>query len=382
MYRDLQKNPKLLIVSDTAMNNLSNDIKVFEPVGREVENFYKLFSEVTWIGYDYSSDQKRKNMRSLHSDIKVKYIILPKTGGNTFIKKLNIIYKLFPYFLVILTHIKRSDVVHTRAPSMPAFLAIIISFFDRERVYWHKYAGDWETKNAPLFYKLQRYLLKKATNTHVTINGNWEGQEAHILSFENPCLTEKEYRKSKAFVQKRSFDGAYNFCFIGNLNDAKGVGRIIEAFKKLNNNKIGTIHFIGDGPKRKDYERQSRSLPVKFHGYLLREQIQELLPAMHFLLLPSASEGFPKVVAEAASFGVIPIVSSISSLPQYIQDEENGFLIKEVTSDSLALTIQKVLDFNKNMLKSISEQSAQLPKKFTYTYYNDRIRNEILKEIK
>jgi len=378
MQHHLQRN--LLIVSDTAMTyDQNNNVIAFEPVIREIEGFAHLFNKITWIGYNKSDEKHIKQMRKIQN-VNIEYILLQKTGGRTFMDKLEILTKMVPYFFLIYKQINIHEVVHTRAPSMPAFLAIIISFFDRKRVYWHKYAGDWETKNAPLFYKLQRYLLKKATNTHVTINGNWEGQEAHILSFENPCLTEDEYKMSKAFVQKRSFDGAYNFCFIGNLNDAKGVGRIIEAFKKLNNNRIGTIHFIGDGPKRKDYERQSRSLPVKFHGYLLREQIQELLPAMHFLLLPSASEGFPKVVAEASSFGVIPIVSSVSSLPQYIQDEENGFLIKEVSSESLVLTIQKVLDLDKSTLKSISEQSAELPKKFTYTYYNDRIRNEILKE--
>ena len=380
MQHHLQRN--LLIVSDTAMtHNKGKDIIAFEPVIREIEEFSYLFNKITWIGYNKSDEKNIKQMRKI-KNVNIEYILLQKTGGKTFIDKIGILAKMLPYFFIVYRQIIVHDIVHTRAPSMPAFLAIIFSFFDRKRIYWHKYAGDWQTKEAPIFYRLQRYLLKKATNTHVTINGKWEGQEAHILSFENPCLTEEEYKKSKVFVQERSFDGAYNFCFIGNLNDAKGVGRIIEVFKKLKNDKIGTIHFIGDGPNRKAYELQSEGLPVKFHGYLLREQIQELLPAMHFLLLPSASEGFPKVVAEAASFGVIPIVSSVSSLPQYIQNEENGFLIKEVTSESLALTIQKVLDLNKNALKNISEQSAELPHKFTYKYYNDRIQNEILKEIR
>jgi glycosyltransferase involved in cell wall biosynthesis len=53
--------------------------------------------------------------------------------------------------------------------------------------------------------------------------------------------------------------------------------------------------------------------------------VHDLLKLSHFLLLPSDSEGFPKVLAEAACYGVIPVVSSVSSIPHYI-NESNGFL--------------------------------------------------------
>ena len=378
MHKNLQNRPKLLIVSDTAMKRTNkNKVEAFEPVVREIENFHYLFEKITWIGYDYSDDPSRKNMRSAKGT-EIEYIILSRTGGRTFLKKLEIIYKLIPYFLIVKKQIKENDVIHTRAPSMPAFLAIFISFFDRKRNYWHKYAGSWIDTNAPVFYKLQRYLLEKAKHTHVTINGKWPNQKKHLLTFENPCLSEKEYMEAKKSVIEKNFNSKLNFCFIGNLNDDKGVSRIIQAFKQIRTDKIGKIHFIGDGANRQQYEMMAKELPVIFHGFLLRSKMAEILKQVHFLLLPSKSEGFPKVVAEAASYGIIPIVSAVSSLPQYIDDGRNGFLIECVTTESLIKTLLNILILDSAELQDISENSLLLPKKFTYEYYNKRIENDIL----
>ena len=51
-------------------------------------------------------------------------------------------------------------------------------------------------------------------------------------------------------------------------------------------------------------------------------------------VLPSYSEGFPKVIAEAMNFGCIPIVSDISCIRQYIINGKNGFLINQTPTDS------------------------------------------------
>ena len=65
MHKHISKSSKLLIVSDTAMRvNETGVIEAFEPVVREIENFEHLFEQITWIGYDYSNDLNRKNMRS------------------------------------------------------------------------------------------------------------------------------------------------------------------------------------------------------------------------------------------------------------------------------------------------------------------------------
>ena len=149
MHKHLSKRPNLLIVSDTPMCMAKNaEYEAYEPVVREIENMEHIFTDITWIGYNYNNDSSRSNLRKINSN-KVNYIFLDRTGGSRLSDKLNILLKIIPYFIIILKEIRKNDIIHTRAPSLPAFLAIIASIFFNKKKYWHKYAGNWIQKNAP-----------------------------------------------------------------------------------------------------------------------------------------------------------------------------------------------------------------------------------------
>lgn len=381
MHEHLPKRPNLLIVSDTMMIQTSKGIIAFEPVVRELENFTELFDKITWIGFGYPIEEKTYSVRKAGNS-NIRYVMLPRVGGDDLASKIKVYFKM-PYTLfIILLHLKGHEVVHTRGPSMPAFLAILVSFFVRSKIYWHKFAGNWGQESPPRSYGLQRTLLKRATHTHVTVNGKWPDQEAHVLSFENPCITDEEFDVAKVVANKKDFSEKMNFCFVGRMEDPKGVQRILDAFKKMEGyEKINTLHFIGGGEKISFYKRQAEKIGHKiiFHGFLPRNEIDTIYKESHFLLLPStASEGFPKVIAEAAAYGCIPIVSDVSSIPQYIHDENNGFIWNK--SMKLENLITKVLTTNSKELKNISNKSVEIAQKFTYEYYNHRIKEEILKD--
>ncbi|MEJ7712201.1 MAG: glycosyltransferase [Pyrinomonadaceae bacterium] len=59
---------------------------------------------------------------------------------------------------------------------------------------------------------------------------------------------------------------------------------------------------------------------VVFHGWQSRTSLVPLYARAHLIVLPSSSsEGWPKVLSEAMAFGVVPVASNVSSIPQYLQ---------------------------------------------------------------
>jgi len=359
--------------------NPNGNIEAFEPVVREIEQFQHLFSHITWMGYKYDYDVNVKNMRNLDSS-KTKMICLSRSGGKSFAAKMGILVNMVRVFPRVLKAILSHDVMHTRAPSMPAFLAIIVSYFYRKKVYWHKYAGSWSESNVPPFYKLQRTILKFLTHTHVTINGKWENQPSHVLTFENPCLTKSEITDITTKSKPVDFSNTLNFCFIGNLTYSKGVDDLIEALHNLQEkDRLGSVHFIGSSKKLDVYKTKAKGLPVCFHGFMLRAEMVAVLQKCHFLILPSHSEGFPKVVAEVSPYGIIPIVSSISSIPQYVIHGKNGFLTEAGSVSSIVEVLEIVLKMEINALQQMSHRFREMKERFTYEYYNERIEKEILR---
>ena len=129
----------------------------------------------------------------------------------------------------------------------------------------------------------------------------------------------------------KNFNGPLTLCFAGTLTENKGAGIILDALSKTKfRNEIKEVIFAGDGKERQRYEEMASRMDLKisFRGFLSRKELESIYGISHFILLPSESEGFPKVIAEAAAYGCIPIVSDVSSIGQYFNDT-NAFLLKE-----------------------------------------------------
>ena len=368
---------KLTIVSDTAIFCDKGKYFAFGPVVREVENFEYLFEEITWIGFNRLDKQNDLSMQEIKSK-KINVVFLKNVGGKKVLSFLNIVFNYPAMLYIIIKHIYTADVVHTRAPSHPAFIAVIVSFFLRKKIWWNKFAGSWNSKTLPFFYKVQKNILIKAKHTKVTINGFWENQPQHCLSFENPCLTNNDLAAGKISSDNKKFEAPFIFTFVGRLESAKGVDRIIEALQSIPLDKIAQVHFIGDGEKTIFYKEKTTFLKDKihYHGFLGKERVHQILAESHFLLLPSDSEGFPKVIAEAACYGAIPIVSNVGSIAHYINDS-NGFVWDLNSNKRYTSIVAKAINANSLELKKQSIKIQEVAQKFTFTNYLEKLHDLI-----
>ncbi len=368
---------KLTIVSDTAIFCDKGKYFAFGPVVREVENFEYLFEEITWIGFNRLDKQNDLSMQEIKSK-KINVVFLKNVGGKKVLSFLNIVFNYPAMLYIIIKHIYTAEVVHTRAPSHPAFIAVIVSFFLRKKIWWNKFAGSWNSKTLPFFYKVQKNILIKAKHTKVTINGFWENQPQHCLSFENPCLTNNDLAAGKISSDNKKFEAPFIFTFVGRLESAKGVDRIIEALQSIPLDKIAQVHFIGDGEKTAFYKEKTTFLKDKihYHGFLGKERVHQILAESHFLLLPSDSEGFPKVIAEAACYGAIPIVSNVGSIAHYINDS-NGFVWDLNSNKSYTSIVAKAINANSLELKKQSIKIQEVAQKFTFTNYLEKLHDLI-----
>lgn len=373
----MSKAKRLLIVSDTPMW-LSDDGRVvtYEPTLREIEEVASLFEEVMWIGFHRKNYNFGSGRPTVVSTIKFKMLIA--SGGEQWISKIKNLVLLPYYFAMVTYYLMKNQYVHTRGPSIPAFLVVILSFIFRKKKYWNKYAGNWSSEHGPYFYRLQKKVLLKAQFSRVTINGRWRDQLPHVLSFENPCFTENELLTARQNSLKKNFEPPFTICFVGRLEEAKGVGNMLAAFGKLSDpTKVSVLILAGSGDLINHYETlaQKSAIPSRFMGAVKRIELNDVYAQSHILLLPSRSEGFPKVLSEAIAFGCIPVVANVSALSQFIQNGVNGFLLKDNSADTIKLTLDLIL--NRIDLQHISNNACALADQFTYQKFIDRIRHEV-----
>jgi glycosyltransferase involved in cell wall biosynthesis len=85
----------------------------------------------------------------------------------------------------------------------------------------------------------------------------------------------------------------------------------------------------GDGPLRGRVEAEARANPrLSYEGVYDRSTWTKIFDDCDVLLLPSLiGEGMPMVILEAMSFGVIPIATSIASIPEILGYGERGIVV-------------------------------------------------------
>jgi glycosyltransferase involved in cell wall biosynthesis len=113
-------------------------------------------------------------------------------------------------------------------------------------------------------------------------------------------------------------------------------------------------------------------------GAVKREELVKIYSKAHVNILPSASEGFPKVIAEGAAYGCIPLVTDVSSIGQYVIDGQNGYLLQNNNVDSIKEKLNQIVCSQD--LKSISLSSMEISNPFTYEYFNTRISNMFINQ--
>jgi glycosyltransferase involved in cell wall biosynthesis len=346
----------------------------------EINHLLDIFDSVVHIAMLHESAPPPSAL-PYHSD-KISFVALPAVGGTSITDKMAIIFKAPHIINTIRKAIAKTDYFQFRAPTgIGVYVIPYLVFFSKKKG-WFKYAGNWKQQNAPTAYSFQRWLLKHQKRT-VTINGAWKDQPKQCATFENPCLTNEEVELGKQAIANKTFQYPLQFCFVGRLEAAKGLDLIIEAIESLDAkelSKIGKVHLVGDGKRLTEYKKKvkDRELPFVFHGYLSRTAVHNIYKESHAILLPSASEGFPKVIAEAMNYGCIPIVSDVSSIGHYIKENENGFLIKALNSASVIEVLKHFLNLSEADYARITHSDVNQLNKFSYTYYNERIEAEII----
>ena len=368
---------KLLIISHTQhYKDKNNQVVGWGATINEVNFLADYWEEVVHIGCLYHSEAPKSSLPYIKTNIR--FVPIPAYGGKTVWSKIGILFKIPIIINRVVTNVKEATEIQLRLPtSMGLFLLPLFSFFlPRKYTFWVKYAGNWQQQNPPMSYRIQRWWLKKnIAKCKVTINGFWNNQPKNCFSFENPCLSEQDILRGKEIANTKSFHSPFTFCFVGRLNEAKGVSEIIEALKHIPLNKINKVHFVGDGENIEKYKLLSSFLGEKviFHGFLESGRVHQLLADSHFFLLPSKSEGFPKVIAEACCYGTIPIVSNVGSISHYINNQ-NGYLVE---TDLFSNVLFSVVTENEAFLKNISSKGTNVAELFTFEKYKSKLENTV-----
>lgn len=115
---------------------------------------------------------------------------------------------------------------------------------------------------------------------------------------------------------------------ISNFRPVKRPADCVRILAEVRKTVDAELWMVGDGPERGACERLAADLGVDSHTRFMgkQNQIQDLLPQAHVLLMPSEMESFGLVALEAMACGVVPVATRVGGVPELIDDGRTGFL--------------------------------------------------------
>lgn len=316
---------RLLIVADTSHWIWEGKVYGHGSTVREVDHLAKLFDEVRFLTFVHPGAPPAFAL-PYESD-NVTLVPAPPAGGDSLRAKWDVLRRAPGYARAVLRELASADVVHLRCPaSISALAAALLAGTRKPRTRWAKYAGDWNPRGRgePWTYRLQRWWLRNRFHRGiVTINGNCGNPGKGIHSLPNPCLTEEELAQGRAYATGKQLQPPVRVAFVGRLSADKGARKALQIVAAAVRAGVDArIDIVGDGAERSvletlasDWGIQNR---VTFHGWMPRPCLARIYRQAHIVLLPSSSEGWPKVLSEGMAYGAVPLASHVGSIPYYL----------------------------------------------------------------
>jgi glycosyltransferase involved in cell wall biosynthesis len=133
--------------------------------------------------------------------------------------------------------------------------------------------------------------------------------------------------------------------YVGRLAVEKNLDTLIEAVAKLAGRFDLRLTMVGDGPLRGKLERNAGALGVSLEivPFVDHRALPDIYASADVFVLPSLTEGHPKVLLEAMSCGLPCVASDVGGNRAILARRETGLRFDPGDAGALATAIERVL---------------------------------------
>ena len=363
-----------LVITNVEHYCFDNQIFGYAPYIREMNIWIKNVAKVTVVAP--MSDKSPTEIDSIYQHANLEFNEISAFNCLNLLATFKTIVALPKILLRIIKAMKKAEHIHLRCPGNMGLLGCIVQIFFPKKTKTAKYAGNWDLKAAkPLTYRVQQWILNNTfltKNMQVLVYGEWEGSSKNIKPFFTATYSQNEIVK----ISEKNVNTALKCIFVGTLVAGKNPLYAIQLVHKLQNFGIDvSLDLYGDGVLRsalQDYISTNKLGHFIFlKGNISKENLKKYYQESHFMILPSASEGWPKAVAEAMFWGCVPVATNVSCVSEMIGNGTRGLLLTlDLDKDFLKL---KNICANNYIFNSLSSHAIAWSQQYTIEKFDTEI---------
>ncbi len=313
----------LTIVSSAPHHVWDGRLWSHAPYVREIDLWCRLFERVIIVGPTEATAPTGDCVPFTDEGLELRPV--PPTGGDGIGPKLHQLTLLPLLVWRVCRALLDGDAAHVRCPGNIGLLGVFLAPLLRRRLV-AKYAGQWNGFPGEKWtVRLQRAVLSSRWwRGPVTVYGDWPDQPRHVIPFFTSVLTDEQVERARHLERLPRRAGTLRLLFVGRLSGPKNVDTVLRAVAAVVADGVD-VHttVVGDGAERDRLETLAHgegiAERVTFAGAVGIEAVLDHYEQADTLVLVSQSEGWPKAVAEAMTFGLVCVGSDRGMVPQMLE---------------------------------------------------------------
>lgn len=236
----------------------------------------------------------------------------------------------------------KMDIVHLHMSDKGSFfrkyIVFKISKWFGKKVIVHMHGGDFEAFYSRMPHQVQLLIhdMLKNADKVIALGNNWETTLHEIEPLADLAVLMNSVPIPK-YKEKKNGDSVLKILFLAVMNESKGILDLIDASvsvieKAEEQKKRIRFEIAGDGPLYEEAQKMVSQYQLNdyfhFHGWVDKEEKEQLLQQSDLFVLPSYFEGLPMSILEAISYGMPVISTKVGSIDEAVKEGVNGYLIE------------------------------------------------------
>ncbi len=258
-----------------------------------------------------------------------------------------------------------------------------------EEVRSHGYAGVRGSLMTGVSVMIQRFSLRTARDEVVFVVGD----ELKRIFKKNGCRSVHKVYPSvvsgRDVIRRRIVRDSVELSFlaVGRLTPEKGLEDLVRAAQLLVRSGFHRFKFrlAGDGKEKARLQRMVAEACLcrhfEFAGFILPgERLLSAYDSADALVLPSRTEGIPKVLYEAMARGLPVVASNVGGVPEIVERCVNGLLVPPGDPEALAEAV-RILCEDRALRERLGKKGLETAKKFTMERQRDAMYRSIVEHL-
>jgi sugar transferase (PEP-CTERM/EpsH1 system associated) len=272
-------------------------------------------------------------------------------------------WRLLPKLARLMKNIK-PDIVHTR--NWGTVDGIVAAKFARIGAVVHGEHG-WNMDDPAgqnIRRRIARRLLSGIVNHFVAVSEDIKQWMINSIGIRNTKVskilngveTDKFYPRDNIGIRNSLGFSSEDIVIgtIGRLDPIKDQHLLLQAFSRLKHEqKKLRLLLVGDGPEKRNLESVRKRLPIGDRVLFLgeRDDVDKILSAFDFFVLPSRNEGISNTILEAMATGLPVIATDVGGNPELVKHGCTGLLFPPGDCEALVNALNFYIEQNPHMIE-------------------------------